>query len=157
MSLPSINFLYLTAAEIQPRQYFQTQGHYGNVKGQIRVKPRRCMLTTPNQCPYQVSTSYTFRILRYSLSNLFHASRLPDYAPAHPDTMGENNTPTALKGCGVKISNSLNLCILLLMLLRSVYETHLKVILSFAKSCFLCLQVSKTSFSQSLRCVNQSD
>ena len=23
--------------------------------------------------------------------------------PAHPDTMGENNTPTALKGCGVKI------------------------------------------------------
>ena len=22
--------------------------------------------------------------------------------PAHPDTMGENNTPTALKGCGVK-------------------------------------------------------
>ena len=21
--------------------------------------------------------------------------------PAHPDTMGENNTPTALKGCGV--------------------------------------------------------
>ena len=26
-------------------------------------------------------------------------SRCP---PAHPDTMGENNTPTALKGCGVK-------------------------------------------------------
>ena len=23
--------------------------------------------------------------------------------PAHPDTMGENNTPTALKGCGVKM------------------------------------------------------
>ena len=22
--------------------------------------------------------------------------------PDHPDTMGENNTPTALKGCGVK-------------------------------------------------------
>ena len=22
---------------------------------------------------------------------------------SHPDTMGENNTPTALKGCGVKI------------------------------------------------------
>ena len=27
------------------------------------------------------------------------SSRRP---PAHPDTMGENNTPTALKGCGVK-------------------------------------------------------
>ena len=28
--------------------------------------------------------------------------RPPDRLPAHPDTMGENNTPTALKGCGVK-------------------------------------------------------
>ena len=26
--------------------------------------------------------------------------------PAHPDTMGENNTLTALKGCGVKIGKS---------------------------------------------------
>ena len=23
------------------------------------------------------------------------------HLPSHPDTMGENNTPTALKGCGV--------------------------------------------------------
>ena len=29
-------------------------------------------------------------------------SRRPPRPPAHPDTMGENNTPTALKGCGVK-------------------------------------------------------
>ena len=28
--------------------------------------------------------------------------RPPTRPPAHPDTMGENNTPTALKGCGVK-------------------------------------------------------
>ena len=28
--------------------------------------------------------------------------RKPTRPPAHPDTMGENNTPTALKGCGVK-------------------------------------------------------
>ena len=27
--------------------------------------------------------------------------------PARPDTMGENNTPTALKGCGVKINISM--------------------------------------------------
>ena len=27
--------------------------------------------------------------------------RPPRRPPAHPDTMGENNTPTALKGCGV--------------------------------------------------------
>ena len=31
-------------------------------------------------------------------------SRQDAHPPApHPDTMGENNTPTALKGCGVKI------------------------------------------------------
>ena len=28
--------------------------------------------------------------------------RPPDHLPVHPDTMGENNTPIALKGCGVK-------------------------------------------------------
>ena len=27
---------------------------------------------------------------------------LPARLPSHPDTMGENHTPTALKGCGVK-------------------------------------------------------
>ena len=55
MSLPSINFLHLTASEIQPGQTFS------------RHKPAR--------------------------------------PPAHPDTMGENNTPTALKGCVVKSRN----------------------------------------------------
>ena len=30
--------------------------------------------------------------------------RPPGRPPAHPDTMGENNTLTALKGCGVKSS-----------------------------------------------------
>ena len=49
MSLPSINFLYVMASEIQPGQIFSS------------------------------------------------------HPPAHPDTMGENNIPTALKGCGVKI------------------------------------------------------
>ena len=50
---------------------------------------------THNQCPYQVSTSYTLQFLRYSPDKLFSAGQ------AHLDTMGENNTPTALKGCGV--------------------------------------------------------
>ena len=27
------------------------------------------------------------------------------FPPAHPDTMGENNTPIVLKGCGVKITS----------------------------------------------------
>ena len=35
----SINFLHLTVSEIWPGQDFQTQGHYGKVKGQIKVTP----------------------------------------------------------------------------------------------------------------------
>ena len=53
---------------------------------------------TPNQCPCQVSTSYTLQFLRYSMDNVFSAASLP----AHPDTIGENNTQRALKGCGEK-------------------------------------------------------
>ena len=64
MSLVSINFLHLTVSEIQPGQDFIGQGHYSKVKGQILVRP--CTPTPPNQCPYQVSTSYTSRFPRYS-------------------------------------------------------------------------------------------
>ena len=58
MSLPSIKFLYLRVSEIQvrqdycsrhqptigenntqPGQYFKGQGHYGKVKGHIKVTP----------------------------------------------------------------------------------------------------------------------
>ena len=47
---------------------------------------------TPNQCPYyQLTAAYS---LRYSLDKFFLA--------AHQNTMGENNTETAVKGCGVK-------------------------------------------------------
>ena len=61
MSLPSINFLHLTVSEIKPGQDFIGQGHYSKVKGQINVTQSRCTPTLPNQCPYQVSTSYTLR------------------------------------------------------------------------------------------------
>ena len=44
---------------------------------------------------YQLPTAYSFRDT--GRTNFF-SSR----PPTHPDTMGENNTPTALKGCGVK-------------------------------------------------------
>ena len=67
-------------------------------QGQIKVRPLRCTPTYPNQCPYQVSTSYTLQFLRYSPDKHFPAA----HPPAHPDIMGENNTPTALKGCEVK-------------------------------------------------------
>ena len=39
MSLPSINFLHLTVAEIMPIQDIIGQGHYSKVKGQIKVTP----------------------------------------------------------------------------------------------------------------------
>ena len=38
MSLPNINFPHLVVSEILPGQDFQGQGHYGKVKGQIKVK-----------------------------------------------------------------------------------------------------------------------
>ena len=57
---------------------------------------------TPNQCPYQVSTSYTLQFLRYRPDKLLPAASPPARPPTHPDTMGENKTPTALKGCGIK-------------------------------------------------------
>ena len=51
------------------------------------------------QYTYQVPTSHTLWFLRYSPNKLFLS---PARLPAHPDTMGENNTCTALKGCVVK-------------------------------------------------------
>ena len=35
---------------------YKGQGHYGKIKGQIKVKPY-CTPTIPKQYPYQVSTS----------------------------------------------------------------------------------------------------
>ena len=48
-------------------------------------------INTPNQCPYQVSTSY----------NLFPKNTC---LIAYLDTITENNTPTSLKGCEAKIA-----------------------------------------------------
>ena len=53
----------------------------------------------PNQCPYQVSTSYTFWFLRYSPGQEFSHG-----LNAHPHAMGENNARTAFKGCGIKMA-----------------------------------------------------
>ena len=39
------------------------------------------------------------------------SDRLNARSPTHPDTMGENKAPTALKGCVVKIMKLLNLLI----------------------------------------------
>ena len=52
---------------------------------------------------YQLTAPYSF--WDTDRANFF---LLPAQAPAHPDTMGENNTPTALKGCEVKIGTNLH-------------------------------------------------
>ena len=99
MSLPSIYFQHLTVSKIELGQDFIGQSNYGKVKGQIKVTPRHYIPITPSRCPYQVSTSYTLRFLRYRPDKLF---LLPALTPAFPDTMGENKTLTPLNGCGVK-------------------------------------------------------
>ena len=66
MKIANINFLHLTVSKIWPGQDCIGQGYYSKVKDQIKVTPCRCTPTTPNQCPYQVSTSYTLKFLRYS-------------------------------------------------------------------------------------------
>ena len=70
-------------------------------QGQIKVRPWRCTPTPPNQCPYQVSTSYNLRFLRYSPDKIFKlkvttarskvkSRSLHDVAHLHPLT----NVPT---------------------------------------------------------------
>ena len=71
MSLPRINFLHLTVSKDITGTRFDrlrslSQGQRSN------QGPTMTLHTyTPNQCPYQVSTSYTLRFLRYSLHKIF--------------------------------------------------------------------------------------
>ena len=44
--------------------------------------------------------------LHLTVSEIQPGQTISRRPPAHPDTMGENNTPTALKGCGVKIASA---------------------------------------------------
>ena len=62
------SLMTLTVLKTDPKvqQDFKGQGHYDKAKCQIKVTPRYCTPTTPNQCPYQASTSYTVRFPRYS-------------------------------------------------------------------------------------------
>ena len=101
MSLPTINFLHFTVSEILPGQNFKGQGHYGMVKCQIKVTPWHCIPTTPNQCPYQVSTSYTLWFPRYSPDKIFKlnvtAARSNVKSRSHHDVAHLhplNNVPT---------------------------------------------------------------
>ena len=93
MSLPSINFLHLTVSKIYPGQDFIGQGHYSKVKSRSGHDVAHLHPLTNVPTKYQLPTPYGFRDT--GRTNFFSP-------PADPDTMGENNTPTALKGCGVK-------------------------------------------------------
>ena len=81
----SINFLQLTVSEIWPGQDFQTQGHYGKVKSRSYHDVAHLHPLTNVPTKYQLPTPYGF----------WDAGRTNFFPPpAHPDTMGENNTPT---------------------------------------------------------------
>ena len=143
MSLSSINYLHLTVSEILPESRFYRSRSLRQGQRSNQGQTMTLHTYTPNQCPYQVSTSYTLRFPRYSpdkifklkvtttrskvksrsdhdvahlhlLTNIPTKYQLPTPCgfepgqffsrrlPTHPDIMGENNTLTALKGCGVK-------------------------------------------------------
>ena len=44
----------------------------------------------------------SMNFLHLTVSEIQPGQTISRRPPTHPDTMGENNTPTALKGCGVK-------------------------------------------------------
>ena len=60
---PSVNFLHLTVSKIYPGQDFIGQGHYGKVKGQIKVTLGCCTPTTLTHVStkYQLPIPYSFR------------------------------------------------------------------------------------------------
>ena len=71
MSLPSINFLYLTVSEIWKKKIYRSR----SLQQSQRSNQGHTMTLhtyTPNQCPYEVSTSYTLQFLRYSLDKILY-------------------------------------------------------------------------------------
>ena len=62
-------------------------------QGQIKVTPWCCTPTPPNQCPYQVSTSYTLWFPRYRPDKLLPAARLPARPSVHHGWKQYPNSP----------------------------------------------------------------
>ena len=82
--LQSFNFLHLTFSEIQPKQDFNGQGHYGNVKSRLyhdiaHLDPQ------PMHLP-------SFNFLHLTISEIQPGKTSSYQAPSHPDSMCENNT-----------------------------------------------------------------
>ena len=68
MTLTVLNLHQKTDPKVQ--QDFLGQRHYDEIKGQVKVKALCCIPTPPNQCPYQVSTSYILWFPKYSLDKI---------------------------------------------------------------------------------------
>ena len=69
ISLPSINFLHIMVSDIVRTRFYRSrslqQGQRSNQGHTMTLHTY-----TPNQCSYQVSTSYTLQFLRYSPYNI---------------------------------------------------------------------------------------
>ena len=66
MSLLSINFLHLTVSKTLKVQDFKGQGHYGKVKGQIKVTPPYLHPLTNVPTKYQLPTPYNFQDMAWT-------------------------------------------------------------------------------------------
>ena len=64
----------------------------------------------------------SINFLHLTVSEIQPGQTISRRPPDHPDTMGENNTPTAIKGCGVKIveNNMTQFCQLINLVQDSV-------------------------------------
>ena len=87
-----------SSESLRTSKKFWGQCHYGKVKGQMKVTLQCCIHTPLNQCPYQISITYTLQFPKYSLDKIFKLkvtmarskvkSRLNyDVAHLHPQLM----------------------------------------------------------------------
>ena len=97
MSLPSINTYTLQFPRYSPDKILEVKVTTARSKvksmSHYDVAHLRPLTNVPTK--YQLPTPYSFRDT--TRTNFFP---LPTFQPAHLDTMGENNTPTALKAVG---------------------------------------------------------
>ena len=61
----------------------------------------------------------------------FFSRQVPDRQPAHPDTMGESNTPTSLKACGIKIMAIVGLTLTFMEFYGALYWSDKIIIIIF--------------------------
>ena len=101
MSLPSINFLHLKVLRYSPDKIFKLKVTTAR-SNQGQTMPLHTYTSKPMSLP-------SINFLHLMVSEIHPGQTFPSACPharppAHPDTMAENNTPTALKHCGVKFS-----------------------------------------------------